>query len=147
MDWRAWDYTRRPIKSAGVRFSINENANHFFPKSLRDAPMWYTLSSTIRKRSWDLVNTFTEMAGYCISIRLRRTKFQRRQPIAICDNLCGFPHNYFFLCHSSNIFAKITILAQTLQQIIEFVINSALKESTMLSCFPQRDTHFSNSSR
>ena len=116
MDWRAGDYTRRPIKSAGVRFSINENANHFFPKSLRDAPMWYTLSSTIRKRSWDLVNTFTEMAGYCISIRLRRTKFQRRQPIANCDNLCGFPHNYFLLGHSSNIFAKITILAQTLQK-------------------------------
>ena len=46
--------------------SILENANHFLPKSFRDAPRWYTsVLSIIKKRSWLLSKDLISIWSYC----------------------------------------------------------------------------------
>ena len=48
--------------------SILENANHFLPKSFRDAPKWYTsVLSIIKKRSWLLSKDLISIWPYCFS--------------------------------------------------------------------------------
>ena len=44
---------------------ISVNPNHFLPKSLIDAPMWYTSSSISRKRSCALLNHIILRLGNC----------------------------------------------------------------------------------
>ena len=48
--------------SAGM--AILENAKSFLPKSFNEAPMWYTTSSMIRKRSCTLLQMRTSIGGY-----------------------------------------------------------------------------------
>ena len=40
-------------------------ANHCLPKSLSEAPTWYTSSSKIRNRSWDFLYRKTIIGWYC----------------------------------------------------------------------------------
>ncbi len=55
---------RESISPAGI--SNREKANSAFPKSLSEAPMWYTVRpSRIRKRSWTPRHALTAMGGYC----------------------------------------------------------------------------------
>ena len=52
------------MSSFAVISRIRVNPNHFLPKSLIDAPMWYTSSSMNKKRSCALLNRFISISGY-----------------------------------------------------------------------------------
>ena len=52
------------MSSIAVMSRMRVNPNHFLPKSLIEAPMWYTSLSMSRKRSCALLNRFTSISGY-----------------------------------------------------------------------------------
>ena len=52
------------INSVAVMSRIKVKPNHFLPKSLMGAPMWYTSLSTSKKRPCALLNCFISMSGY-----------------------------------------------------------------------------------
>ena len=43
---------------------IREKANHFFPQSFKDAPIWWALLSMTRKLSWVLLHAGTSLGEY-----------------------------------------------------------------------------------
>lgn len=58
-------FYKRESNNSGSVSDIRETANHFFPRSFREAPTRYTALSRTRKRSCDFLNSFTSIVGYC----------------------------------------------------------------------------------
>ena len=95
------------ISEAGMS-RISVNPNHFLPKSLIDAPMWYTSSSISRKRSCALLNRSILTGGYILSVVTVNIQLE---PVA------------YTLCVDSGSHSFFPFVEQGQYRIIHIVIN------------------------
>ena len=122
----------RSTNSSGVSISILEKPKHFLPKSLMDAPMWYTSSSIQRKRSCDKRNVSTSIGAYWAlwrsmsswNWRLICQKFVKC--LVRCKVLARLNFNRQY-CHSCHIVYKIVNLTLLRVVIIEEVMSMCLQ--------------------